>query len=183
MIVGEALKRLFSGATVDITTDSVTTTRDIQFGYGDQKELNKWIMLKEKNNLPKYPLIWYVTTDFNDLNDIYDVSSKLVILTNTKPEWLNSTRNVMTYSNIIDPTWQKVKQILIENPYVELIGGLQNRFRIKDVPNYGVEVDNIRLSQNDFASNKKIGTESITIDVVDGRVINLSFRIKPNCII
>jgi len=46
MIVGDAFKRLFTGLTVDITTDAGTVNRAVQCHYGDHKELVKWITLR-----------------------------------------------------------------------------------------------------------------------------------------
>lgn len=182
MIIGDAFQRLFAGLKVDIVTDSGTIERDVQCHYGDHKELVKWISLKNKGNQPKYPLIWYVVAPYTEHNGFYESKSKLIIVTDTKLEWLNTTRNVKTYTNIINPVWEAAKGLILSNKNIDVYGKPSLKFEIKDEPNYGVEIDDIRLSQNDFSSLKNVGQKAISLDLVDGRVINFTFRIKADCI-
>lgn len=184
MIVGDALKSILDGVLIDVIGDNNTVIqRALNFHYGDQKELNKWITLKNSSKLPKYPLTWYVIAPYTESNGWIDVESKLIILTNTQPEWLNTQRKVKTYTNIIEPTWVKVKELLTSNPYIEVLGNKPDKFLIKDEPNFGIDTNDIRLSQNDFTSTKKVGEKGITLDVVDGRIIRFRMRIKADCLI
>ena len=176
MIIGSALGRLFSGLTVDLTIDGNDITRDVQYGYGDQKELNKWVL--NKGNSQKYPLIWYVVTRYTEPSSFKRVRSNLIILQNTQIEWFNTTRSVKSYDAIIEPTWQKVKKLIEQNPYISVLGDIHVKYRINDQPNFGLKISN----ESDFSNKSTSGDESVTIDTVDGRVINLEFNIKTNCI-
>jgi hypothetical protein len=180
VIIGEALKRLINGVEVDLTIGGNAFCRTINFHYGDHKELVKWIADKKRN---KYPLVWYVINPYTEEPDGYkNVKSRLLIFQSTEVEWFNSKRSVKSYDEVIEPVWQKVKSLLASNNYVQVMGDLQTKYRIKDEPSYGVETDGIRLGQTDFTNKKQKGTQSITLDVVDGRIIELNLRIKTNCI-
>lgn len=183
MIIGEALRRLFDGVTIDLVIDGNTINRPIQFHYGDHKELVKWITDRDKGNSMKYPLLWYVTAPYREeSNDYKNVTSKLIIFQSTQIQWLNTKRSVKSYDEIIEPVWQKVRRIIELNPYITVMGDLPTKYLIKDEPSYGVNTDGIRLGQTDFTNKAKKGTESISLDVVDGRIIELNLRIKTNCI-
>lgn len=182
MIIGDAFSKLFEGLTVDITTDAGIVNRAVQYHYGDHKELIKWISLRNQGNQPKYPIVWYVIAPFVEHNGWYEANSRLVILTDTRLEWLNTTRNVKKYNGIINPVWKAVEKLLKQSPYIEILGNTNDKFNQKDEPNYGVSIDDVRLSQNDFSSTKKVGEKGISLDLVDGRVISFTFRIKANCI-
>ena len=69
MIIGAALKRLFEGATADVSVldkngDISTEAVDIQFHYGDHSELIKWAV--DKKGDVKYPLVWYVVAPYTE---------------------------------------------------------------------------------------------------------------------
>lgn len=183
MIIGEALGRLFNGMTVDLNIGGNTITRDVQYHYGDHKELVKWITDRDKGGLKKYPLVWYVVAPYNEEPDNYkNVNTQLIILQSTQIDWLNTKRSVKSYDEIIEPVWNKVKRVIELNSYINVLGEIPKKYLIKDEPSYGVNADGIRLGQSDFTSKTKNGTESIALDVVDGRIIKLNLRIKTNCI-
>lgn len=183
MIIGEALRRLFDSETIDLCLDGNTVSRPIQFHYGDHKELTKWILDKNKGNNKKYPLLWYVTAPYKEHPDGYkNVTSKLIIFQSTQIDWMNTKRSVKSYDEIIEPVWQKIKKLIERNQYITIIGDIPDKYLIKDEPSYGVNTDGIRLSQTDFTNKSKKGTESVTLDVVDGRIIEINLRIKTNCI-
>ena len=181
MIIGEALGRLFKDLSVTLNIDGNTITRDVQYHYGDHKELQKWIATKSGQ---KYPLLWYVTAPYTEEpNGFKNVHSKLLIFQQTQIDWFNTKRSVKSYDQIIEPVWQSVKAKLIAEQNIQLLGDIKSKFEIVDEPSYGVETNDIRLSQNDFTRTTKKGTESITLDVVDGRIIKLHMRLKTECII
>ena len=180
MIIGEALKRLINGTEIELSVSDNTVCKNINFHYGDHKELTKWIADKKSN---KYPLVWWVISPYYDEPDGFkNVSSRLLIFQSTEVEWFNSKRVVKSYDEVIEPVWQKVKGILSKNQFVQVLGDIPSKYKIKDEPSYGVNTDGIRLGQSDFTNKSKKGTESITLDVVDGRIIELNLRIKTNCI-
>lgn len=180
MIIGEALKRLINGTEIELTNGGNTVSKKINFHYGDQKELIKWIADKKSN---KYPLVWYVVNPYYDEpTDYKNVTSSLIILQGTEVSWFNSKRTIKSYDEVIEPVWQKVKSILQKNQFIEVLGDLNKKYRIKDEPSFGVNTDGIRLGQSDFTNSSKKGTQSIALDVVDGRIIELNLRIKTNCI-
>lgn len=173
MIVGEALKRVFAGKTVKING----TDRAIQFHYGNQLELIKWVKSKAG---AKYPLVWYVIAPvISESNVGKEVKSQLILLTDTKLEWLNTTKVVKTYDVVIEPLYGNVTELLLLNPYIQVQGDRSEKFPYIDEPSFGIETKNIRLGQSDFAPTN---TKSITLDVVDARLINLHILIKTNCI-
>ena len=180
MIIGEALKRLINGTEIELSVSGNTVCKTINFHYGDHKELTKWIADKKSN---KYPLVWWVINPYFDEPDGFkNVTSRLLIFQSTEVEWFNSKRVVKSYDEVIEPVWQKVKGILAKSQYVQVLGNIPTKYKIKDEPSYGVNTDGIRLGQTDFTNKNKKGTQSITLDVVDGRIIELNLRIKTNCI-
>lgn len=180
MIIGEALKRLINGAEIELSVYGNNVCKTINFHYGDHKELTKWIADKKSN---KYPLVWWVINPyFEEPDGFKNVSSRLIIFQSTEVEWFNSKRVVKSYDEVIEPVWQKVKGILAKSQFVQVLGNIPNKYKIKDEPSYGVNTNGIRLGQSDFTTKSKKGTESITLDVVDGRIIELNLRIKTNCI-
>lgn len=81
MIIGEALKEVFTNLTIDIEDK----TYDVQFHYGDQKELQQWILMRNSLKLQKYPLIWYVTNGYEQVtNDKFKIESQLILFQTTK---------------------------------------------------------------------------------------------------
>lgn len=183
MIIGEALRRLFCDETIDLNIDGNSISRPIQFHYGDHKELVKWITDRDRGNAKKYPLIWYVTAPYTEeANGYKKTTTKVLILQSTQLNWLNTKRTIKSYDEIIEPVWQLLKSKIERNPYISVIGAIPTKYRINDEPSYGVDTSDIRLSQNDFTRKTKKGDESVTLDVVDGRIIELNLRIKTNCI-
>lgn len=179
MIIGSAFGRLFDGLEVDLTIDGNPITREVQYHYGDHSELLKWILDRDKGGLKKYPLVWYVVSPYYEETDYKRVRSKFIILQNTKIEWFNDTRSVLSYDEIIEPVWLKVKETILESSFVSVLGDLSRKFIIKDEPNYGITTNSIRLGQSDFSNESD---KSTALDVVDARIIELDFRIKTNCI-
>lgn len=172
MIIGSALGRLFDGATADLVVNGTAVTRSIQYHYGNQKELNKWILNRNNGNLMKYPLVWYIVSPFYEDGEYKVCKTKILILQSTEIDWFNDTRSVKSYDEIIEPTWVKVKSLLSQSNYIEIIGKPYDKYLIKDEPMFA---DNLRNGSTD-------NTESIALDIVDGRIIDLEIKIKTNCI-
>jgi len=144
--------------------------------------LIKWITNKDKSNSGKYPLIWYVNAPYTELNGVYYTESQLVIFQNTQVRWFNDERFVKTYTEIIEPVYVEMKRLIEESKYMQVEGNLKDRYKLKDEPNYGVNPSSARLSQNEFSKSSVKENEGVSLDFVDGKIINLKFRIQPDCI-
>lgn len=178
MIIATALATVFQGLTIPYNGSE----RTVQYGYGDQKELLKWI--KSMGNSQKYPLIWYILNDFTELNGKYETDASLIIMQNTESSWFNKTRQSESYTKIIDPLTKLVKKRLTENLHVEIVSReLKERFKEKDEPNYGVDTNNETLTTSDFKAVKGYGTQNIVTDIVDARLIKFNLRINAECLI
>lgn len=96
-----------------IDFSGISPTGEISYSWGDQDELNQWMVMKDKEisgkrafgvkNNSKYPLIWMVTPiegettcDGNLFADL-----QLIVAMDTKPEWLNSTRENETMPKLV----------------------------------------------------------------------------------
>lgn len=177
MIIGEALKSIFSGLSMTIEN----RVHDVQFHYGDQKELQQWILMRNRSKLQKYPLIWYVTNSYEQLTkDKFKVESQLILFQLTKREYLNTQRSKLTYLNSLNPLYDLVNKTLSRSPYVSLMND-GKPIKCKDEPNYGVETNDPLLTSNDFAKKTAKGEKSIVLDVVDAKVLRLNMIIKPYC--
>src|SRR6476620_8895242 len=149
MRVGEALKKVFEGKTLTVKKVEMP----VQFHYGDQKELNLWISLKDKVRSQKYPLIWYVIANEEDAgNGKSKVDSKLILY-----NLIQTTLDLNLSTNLLNDG----KKI----PY-------------KDEPNFGVNESN----PSDFTSKTKQKEQSITTDIVDARILKLRMIINLKCI-
>lgn len=178
MIIGEALKQIFSGLTITIEN----RVHDVQFHYGDQKELQQWVLMRNRSKLQKYPLIWYVTNNYDQVtNDKFKVESQLILFQLTKREYLNTTRSQTTYLNSLNPLYELVNKTLKRSPFVSLLNNGKS-IPCKDEPNYGVETNDPLLTSNDFAKKTTKGDKNIILDVVDAKVLRLKMIIKPYCV-
>ena len=172
MIVGRALGVLFDGMTINVNNSDVT----VQNNYGNQDALDKFIAESNKRNARKYPLIFYITAPTQYLNGYSYVNSHLVIMMNTKEEFLYKERTDRTYVNYIDPIYHKVVKTLNHSPYViSLAPSKREKFNYTDFPNWGIHKDR----QNPH----KINDESIITDYVDARKVTLNIKIDTNCLI
>jgi hypothetical protein len=158
------------------------TDEIINYSWGDEKELVKWIHYKDVKtqnsgnlytisgdvNFPickrkKYPLVWLNTpVTGNNRNDIKEFSNvQIIVCSNTTEEWLNSTR----WTKHI-PQLQAIADSIIENlrgaVSIKRDNGILN-YNYRTIPNYSV-VD-----------------ESKAIDNWDAVVINTDLLINTNC--
>lgn len=177
MIIGSALGRLFDGLTVNISVRGQVINRPVQYHYGNQKELSKWVLAND--GVVKYPLVWYIINPFQEHNDFKICNTKLLILQNTQVDWFNTTRSVKSYEDIIEPTWKKVRNIIESSNYISVYGQGYEKYLIKDEPMFA---DNLKKGTNNDSLDSKNGDNNITLDVVDGRIIDFKIKIKTNCI-
>lgn len=167
MKIGMKLKELFTGLQVDGV--------DVQYHFGDQKELNMWIASKMKSNKQKYPLIWYVVSPPEPQdNGSLRVKTSLILFQGTKSELFNTERYTKTYLTYIEPLYELVQKTLYESRLIRF----ENYYGLPyfDEPNYGVEA-----SSSDFSNLTDKKQKSITIDIVDAKVITLDMFVKLKC--
>ena len=184
MIIGEALRELFKDLTVSYEYENQNVTEDVQFHHGSQIELNRWINFQNENGYDKYPLIWYVRDKYTESNGVKEVYARLILFMKTEPFWLNDTRTYETYTKVLDPLFEQVKDVLLSNPNVTVLGNLNKKFDILDEPNYGVGLDiSKKNSGSDFNSTTRKGEQGIAIEPLDAKIVDFHIRINTNCII
>ena len=179
MIIGIALKEVFKNLTLNVNSVDVP----VQFHFGDQKEFNMWVASKMKSNKQKYPLIWYVINNPEPfVNGKLRVETQLILFQGTKHELFNDSRYDYTYKSILEPLYELVNRTLSQHQYITLLHK-GHRIPYKDEPNFGVDTNEPLLTSNDFAKASSKQTKSITIDVVDAKILRLKMEIYPKCII
>ena len=185
MIIGNAFKNLFKDLKVDVVNNGVAVPQfNVNYHWGDQKELLYWIKDKDNKQSVKYPLIWYVLNDYTEKNGFYDTNVTLVILQNNDDiSQLNTAREANSYVGIIDPVWKSVKNKIQTCKYIDVFFDKpQNEFTYTDEPNYGVDKNYPDYKNNDFAVKSSKAIQNIVTDVVDARFIYFKMRINVNCI-
>lgn len=158
----------------------------INYSWGDQKELIKWIHHKDakqqfegnfftisgNSNIPigkrkKYPLIWLSTPNLTGQSVGTGVMYRnvdIIIATDTKEEYLNSTR------------WKKHQHFLqaIGNEIIEKLGGGVKVYKDDGVLQYG-------YANKPNISADSSGEESKAIDLWDAVVINADLIVNKEC--
>lgn len=176
MRVAKALEQIISGMTLtynEYKSDNTIkgeVTKNVQFSFGDQKELNKWIA--GRGSLSKYPLVWYVLKEYNkevDENRYITVdNARIILFTSTKQEYYNQTRALINYSEILDPLSKLLEKQMQLSGKFEFI---DESLKIIDIPCYGLD------SQDFGASN----TQSVTLDYLDARTLTANLRVYTTC--
>lgn len=183
MIIADALKGIIDQKTVNVLNkNNQTVSMAINFHYGDQKELLRWVKLKNNAKKVKYPLVWYIFNEFTELDGFYSTDVTFAIMQiNEDLNALNDKRTAISYVNVINPVFEKVKELLFESGKIEVFGkSYQTLFTQRDEPNFGVDINNQDYKSSDFKSVKQIGTQSIVTDIVDAKFVNLKMRINLN---
>lgn len=171
MIIGEALGRLFNSMRVDI---SGLGKISVQYTYGNQDHLDKFIAMSDAENVVKYPLVFYVTNEYEEVNGWKTVDTDLVILMNTSADFLAKDRTSKTYTRFIEPVDNEVRRLINRSGYVHVMGDLATKWKRVDIPNFALEASN-RLGV-------KTSDTSVVTDIVDARIIKVKLRIKTDCI-
>jgi len=176
MRVAKALEQIISGMTLtynEYKSDNTIkgeVTKDVQFSFGDQKELNKWIA--GRGSLSKYPLVWYVLKEYDkevDENRYITVdNARIILFTSTKQEYYNQTRALINYSEILDPLSKLLEKQMQLSGKFEFI---DESLKIIDIPCYG-------LDAQDFGASN---TQSVTLDYLDARTLTANLRVYTTC--
>lgn len=174
MIIATALGKLFEGLKVDVVNEGVSVSeKTVNYHYGDQEELLLWV--KERGNLNKYPLIWYVLAPYTEHEGWYETDATLAVMQLTKADPLNTWRQANSYLGIINPVSNAVRNLL-KNKFINIVSrDLATRFTYIDEPNFGVSQGK---GLQDTTHSK-----SVSQDIVDARIIKFKLRIKAECLI
>lgn len=179
MIVAMSLKKIFEGKTIKVDNQDV----NVQFHFGDQKEFNKWVASQMLSKKQKYPLIWYVISNIQPQEkDVLSVNTQLILFQGTNANIFNDKRYNTTYLKYLNPLSDLVNNTLKKNKYVKVLNEGKD-FSYVDEPNYGVDASQSEKKDNDFTKKTKKGEKSITIDVVDARILNIKLEINAKCIL
>lgn len=169
MIIGRALGAVLEGETFTINSKEET----LKFNYGNQDALDKFIAQSNKAGAKKYPLAFYVVNPVKEFNGWKYCDSDLIIMMNTKEEFLYKERTDKVYTAYIEPIYQRIKSVLTTHPFIQILDSNENKFSYTDFPNYGIV-------KGDVGSGKS--KKSVVTDYVDARIIKIKLRIKTNCI-
>ena len=115
--------------------------------------------------------------EYTEFQGWYETDARLVIMQDTRLQKMNDWRNSNSYEGILEPVWQVVKETLETNQQIEIFGTFQDRFKLRTVPNYGVDSET-----NDLKNSNNSNEKSINIDLIDCITVDFRLRIKANCI-
>lgn len=168
--VGIALAKVFETLTIN--------DKSVQFHFGDQKEFNKWQAEQMRYELQKYPLIWLAPSGSYDpqKNGTINVDSDLILFMGTEVNYNNTERYHHNYLNWINPLTKTVEKFMERHPFITLE---ESPIKYYDEPNFGANND----ADFDPNSSKKYDPKSMTIDIVDARVMKIKININTNCIL
>lgn len=153
-------------------------TQSVSYSWGDQQELNAWIIVKDKEiagmrtfgggvNKTKYPLIFMVTPIDGKLLLRENLFEKItfIICCDTKAEWLNSTREKETMPMLTD----------IANTFLEILSQNKNTQIIRR----NGQLDVTFRKVYNYSTN---GKESEAVDIWDAIKLTFDLKINVNCL-
>ena len=135
-----------------------------KFGWGDKKELNRYLQLKKEGS---YPLVWLLPSPENHIDSGQAVKKdcNLIIATLEKDISLfNDQRYLKSYDLILNPLTDYLVQGLRSSSISSIIGDEWSVFRH---PNY---------------SEESKGDESGTIDLWDAIRLDCTVEINNHCL-
>lgn len=172
MNVAMALNKVFDNFSISVNGIDIK----VNFFFGDQKEYNFWVSQKMKNNLQKYPLIWYVLNEnIKNKNGTTDVNSQLILFMGTQKNYNNIERyhhNYKTYLNILQ---NDINKLFERHQYITLYENPINNY---DEPDFG-NGNNAEFQKENQRTNPK----SVGIDIVDARILKIKMNINTECIL
>ena len=128
--------------------EQVSGQDPLKFGFGNQKELDKVLVAKQRSGNNAYPLAWYVVP--NKLSHEAGRASgnfQFLIAHNTKLDWFNDQRFEKVFEAVLFPYLENTIQAFklspnIETPYMD-------KYSWTNIPNYPYESGN-ESKQIDF---------------------------------
>ena len=184
MILATIFDKLFKDMTLTYKEyksnliDFKEVTKTVQYGYGDLKELNKWI--RGRSGKEKYPLIWFIIESRGSGSTDYVKSNvTFYLFTSTKTSYYNNTRAEINYSNILDPLSTQIYELILSNGSISYIyNDYEKIINTFDIPDFGLDFDD-----RDFVRKEEKGQKSVAIDIVDARKLDFQARFNKNCLI
>jgi hypothetical protein len=115
--------------------NSIDLVRTIQFGWGDKKELNKYLLLRRNDS---YPLVWLLSPSVEahvDNSSKVERDCSIVVATlETRKDLYNPQRYEGTFNNILNPVTSYVIQGLRSFSKTRILN--DNDVNITKFPNY-----------------------------------------------
>ena len=108
----------------------------LTFHYGEQKELDAFLVAKKSN---AYPLLWYNLPNTIDANSQYvEGEFEFVLAHNTNLDWFNDQRFTKVFEAVLFPYFELVMQGLNKANGISVLN-LSNdtTYRYANLPNYG----------------------------------------------
>lgn len=156
----------------------ISPTNKVSYSWGDNIELNQWIVDKDKEisgkrsfgvqNIGKYPLIWLVTPiegSTEGLNSQRFSGAKFIIASKTKPEYLNEFREREIMPDLVK----------IAEKFIEIIKSHKNTSIVKK---NGVDSIKFRKIYNYNTGEN----ENETLDIWDAISLQFDLIINNNCL-
>ena len=164
MIVGQYLKDLF--ANVEINGVKV------HCHYGDQKELNAWLI--DKRETATFPLIWYVISPQVPEATGFRIDTQLILFHLTKSQMFNTGRYFESYDKYLYPLKKEVQKILYKSQKFRFEN--YNGLISYDKPNYGIEETSLN-----FTSLTKEKQKGGIVAIVDATFLEIKANVKLEC--
>ena len=98
--VEEVLEGVFS------SIETIESIGKLNFGYGDEKELDNVLLTKSMNKQKAYPLCWYLMPNelkVDETKGCAEGSFTFLIAHNTELSWFNDQRFKNVYDTILYP--------------------------------------------------------------------------------
>ena len=113
---------------------------DLNFGYGDERELDAIIVGKSMNQKKAYPLLWYkmpnnVTN--NPLMGYCEGSFTFILAHNTKLDWFNDQRFENVYEAILYPYLEEILKAIGKSNRISSEDGA---YSSTNYPNYSKSI-------------------------------------------
>ena len=117
----------------------------VEFGYGDQKELNAFLKLSENKENKPYPLIWliYPNTEEHLKNKVSLKNISFILAVDVNKSGLNKDRIKTSYKVVLNPLLNNIISVLTRANVINM----KHEFKIVKHPNYSAENSNTEESK------------------------------------
>lgn len=148
--------------------------------FGTQKGLVEWIQDKDRSKQKKYPLLWFVIDNYDDMISQYQARVRFILFYQSKYNFKNKDRFELVYDKTLNPLYEVVKQKLISSRNINLNDTINAFKNIVDADNYGVNYDTltVKRQEHDFSREAERGKKSIAQEVLDAKIFELIIKIN-----